>query len=204
MTTSNRAARQVTRPARIQQRTAPAPPTPETSTMTAAQRARYALAVHESAHAVVATVLGHEVNGVTLNGDNRTGTCTITQRFGGAPSAEIAYAGIYGEAFYLSGGPPSTATLRAVLTRQSRDERAMTAAGDPRPAQVPRLVVNCWASISLLANRVYTNGSATQADVDAALQIPCDDEDGRGAALAAIRSGSAPGSFTITPVGSRR
>ncbi|GAA3715854.1 hypothetical protein [Gordonia hankookensis] len=77
----------------------------------------------------------------------------------------------------------------------------MTAAGDPRPAQVPRLVVNCWASISLLANRLYTGGSATQADVDAALQIP--DDDGRAAALAAIRSGSAPESFTITPAGSR-
>ncbi|MGV9858532.1 hypothetical protein ACWDTD_07750 [Gordonia sp. NPDC003425] len=50
----------------------------------------------------------------------------------------------------------------------------------------------------MLANHVYMNGSATQADVDAALHLPADDQDGRGAALAAIRSGSVPGSFTIT------
>ncbi|WFP26904.1 hypothetical protein P9A14_10690 [Gordonia hongkongensis] len=79
----------------------------------------------------------------------------------------------------------------------------MTAAGDTRPADVPRLVASCWAAITYLANHLQMNGTATQTDVDAALQLPRDDEYGRAHALAAIRSGSVPGTFTVTPPGAR-
>ncbi|MGW6035210.1 hypothetical protein ACWFOS_16275 [Gordonia terrae] len=48
----------------------------------------------------------------------------------------------------------------------------MTAAGDTRSADVPRLIVSCWAAITYVANRLQMNGSATQADIDAALQLP--------------------------------
>lgn len=73
----------------------------------------------------------------------------------------------------------------------------MTVAGDTRPNEVPRLVATCWASITALADHIYRHGSATQADVDTALHLPRDDEDGRHHALAVIRSGSARGSFTV-------
>nr|WP_197505672.1 hypothetical protein [Gordonia sp. LAM0048] len=114
----------------------------------------------------------------------------------------MCFSGPHAESFYLAGGPPTLAALRRVLDG-SEDYAAMTAAGDPRPAEVPRLVANCWAAITLLANNIYTRGSATQADVDAALLLPRDDEDGRAHALAAIRSGSVPGTFTVTPPGAR-
>lgn len=73
----------------------------------------------------------------------------------------------------------------------------MTAAGETRPTEVPRLVATCGGSITQLANHVYPHGSATQADVDTALQTPRDDQDGRHHALAVIRSGSTPGSFRV-------
>lgn len=199
-------ARTVHRPSRSPARTAAAPPTPETSTMTPAQRGRYALAVHEAAHAVAATVLGHRIREVKLGSDpkhpTRNGWCAYSTKFSNQDRAAICYAGPFAEAFYLHGGPPTAAAIRRALDF-SEDYAAMTAAGDPRPAEVPRLVANCWASITLLASSIYTRGSATQADVDAVLQLPRDDEDGRAHALAAIRSGSAPGTFTVTPPGAR-
>ncbi|MBD0861324.1 hypothetical protein IA539_08870 [Gordonia sp. zg691] len=174
------------------------PTTPDISTMTPAQKARYALAVHESAHAVVATVLGHGVTTVDFDDDTRTGRCAVIQRFGGRPSADIAYAGPYAEAYLRHGGPPTSALLRHLLSSAGREDYAMmTAAGDTRPAEGPRLVASCWASITYLANHLQVNGSATQADVDRALRLPRDDEDGRSHALATIRSGSVPGSFTV-------
>lgn len=79
----------------------------------------------------------------------------------------------------------------------------MTAAGDTRPAQIPRLVASCWPSITYLAHQLYINSTADPATVDRALQLPRDDDDARTHALSMIRSGSAQGSFTISPAGSR-
>ncbi|GAC68870.1 hypothetical protein [Gordonia soli] len=198
MTRTTRTARH---PARTPAHTAAAPPTPESSTMTPAQKARYGTAIHESAHAITATVLGHTVRKITLGTvdpehPHRLGTCVYATRFDDQDRAAICYAGPYAQAFYLHGGPPTPKAIRSALDG-TEDYAAMTAAGDTRPAEVPRLVVSCWSSITMLANRVYMRGSATQADVDAALQLPRDDLDGRHHALAVIRSGSVPGSFTI-------
>lgn len=188
-------------------RTPAAPPMRDYSSMALAQRTRYASAVHEAGHAVVATVLGETVGSVTVTPDHptRTGNVSLaTERFAGAHHAQIAHAGPYAEAYFRQGGPPTSALLRNLLASGGREDYAvMTAAGNTRPAEVPRLIANCWDSITSLAEHLMINGSATQADVDASLQIPDNDDDGRAAALAVIRSGSAPGSFTITPVGSR-
>ena len=181
---------------RTPKRTEVAPPTPESSTLTPAQRSKYALAVHESAHAIAATILGHEVTTVTLTDATRSGSCAVVQRFGGPPSPEVAYAGPYAEQFFRHGGPPTGAAIRRALDGTD-DFAAMTAAGDTRPAEIPRLIANCWASITYLANHLTINGAATQADVNRALHLPADDPDGRHHALAEIRSGSAPGSFNV-------
>ena len=188
-------------------RTASAPPMRDYPSMAPAQRTRYASAVHEAGHAVIATVLGETVGSVTVTPDHPTHTGNMslaTERFAGAHHAQIAYAGPYAEAYFRQGGPPTSALLRNLLASGGREDYAvMTAAGDTRPAEVPRLIANCWASITSLAEHLMINGSATQADVDRALRLPRDDQDGRHHALAVIRSGSAPGSFMISPPGSR-
>ncbi|MGW6035209.1 hypothetical protein ACWFOS_16270 [Gordonia terrae] len=63
--------RTVHRPARAPARTAAAPPTPENSPMTPAQRTRYAIAVHEAGHAIMATILGETVGSVTITPETR-------------------------------------------------------------------------------------------------------------------------------------
>ena len=177
-----------------------APVAPDTSTITPAQKARYRTAIHESAHAITDAILGHRVTKVTLGTDpahpHRNGSCAYSTRFNDQDRAAVCYAGPYAEQFHLHGGPPTTQAIRRALDG-TEDLAAMTAAGDTRPTEVPRLIATCWASITALANHVYRHGSATQADVDTALKLPRDDQDGRHHTLAVIRSGSAPGSFTI-------
>ncbi|AZG44113.1 hypothetical protein [Gordonia insulae] len=104
---------------RFAQRTVSAPQPPENSTMTPAQRADYATSVHESAHAIVATVLGHRVREVKVGPDpehpHRKGRCVYSTRFDAQDRAAISYAGPYAEQFFLAHPPrqrsdaPSTA-----------------------------------------------------------------------------------------------
>ncbi|PZT86298.1 MAG: hypothetical protein DI630_35255 [Gordonia sp. (in: high G+C Gram-positive bacteria)] len=77
----------------------------------------------------------------------------------------------------------------------------MTAAGDTRPADLPRLVASCWAAITYLANHPQMNDTATQDDVDAALQLPATTRTGAptpprrsGLAMCRGHSPSPPGS----------
>ncbi|GAB3135285.1 hypothetical protein GCM10027289_28730 [Tsukamurella serpentis] len=77
------------------------------------------------------------------------------------------------------------------------------AAGDPRPAEVPRIVATTWEAIDGLARLLYRELSIGQADVDAALGLPDAerDPDAREHALAAIRAGAVPGTFSVTSPG---
>lgn len=172
----------------------------------ARRAARRTTAIHEAAHAVITTVLGHRVRKVSIGTDpqhpHRNGSCAYSTRFADQDRAAICYAGPYAEAYHLHGGPPTSAAIRRALA-DTEDYTAMTAAGDTRPAHVPRLVASCWDSIIYLADHLLINGSAAQADVDRALKLPRDDVDGRHHALAVIRSGSTPDPFTIAALGSR-
>ncbi|WP_191834417.1 hypothetical protein [Gordonia ajococcus] len=85
-----------------------------------------------------------------------------------------------------------------MLTASGReDDKIVRESGDPRPADVPRLISNCGGSISGLARHLFINGTATRADVDKALWLPGDEPEARQFALAGIRSGARPGSFTV-------
>ncbi|MDL9947759.1 M50 family metallopeptidase [Gordonia sp. ABSL11-1] len=171
--------------------------------ITAAEREQFAIAIHESGHAITATLLGDEVGVVELTPDHPTtlGQCTLShETFPGVNNARIAFAGPYSEAFWRHGGPPPSAALRRVLMAGGRqDEKVVRESGDERPADVPRLISNCWGSITGLARVLFINGSATQADIDKALFLPEHEPEARAFALASIRSGSAPGSFKVTP-----
>lgn len=80
----------------------------------------------------------------------------------------------------------------------------ITASGEPAPLSVPRLLVDCWESVRNFAGTLYINLTAAQDDIDTALHIPLDaDEPTKNHALALIRSGSVPGTFKVSPVGTR-
>lgn len=96
--------------------------------------------------------------------------------------------------------PPPSAALRRVLMAGGRqDDKVVRESGDSRPEDVPRLISNCWGSISGLARHLFVHGTATQTDIDRALFLPEHEPEARAFALASIRSGSAPGSFKVTP-----
>lgn len=173
--------------------------------MTPAARQEMLTAIHESAHAVIATVYGATVEKSVLTPDDpeRAGLTTYRQHVTGQRRADIVYAGVYGEAFARHGGPPTPRGLRLVMAHHHHDATALRAAGDPS-GQVPRLVANCWPSITGLARELYASRRISQTDIDKALFLPADaDEPTRNHALSLIRSGSVPGSFTVHPVGTR-
>ena len=62
-------------------------------------------------------------------------------------------------------------------------------------AGVVPLLERCWPSIRTLAAQMWRDSEVRHADVCAALGIPPQDN---GFELALIRSGSAPGTFTVT------
>ncbi|OBC07567.1 hypothetical protein A5784_08460 [Mycobacterium sp. 852013-50091_SCH5140682] len=63
--------------------------------------------------------------------------------------------------------------------------------------ETPRLVERCWTSVLALAGQLFKNGEASHADVLDALGLAGLSEQAAAFGLANIRSGSAPGSFTI-------
>lgn len=171
--------------------------------LTPEEREQLAISIHEAGHAIVASVLGDTVGSVTLTPDDprHAGLCTLAaEQFPGAHRAAIAFAGPYGEAFWRHGGPPPSSVLRHLLATAGRDDdRVIVASGEPRPPQVPRIVANCWGSITGLARKIFIDGEATQTDIDRALFLPADEPEARSFALASILSGRAPGSFKVIP-----
>ncbi|NKR69759.1 hypothetical protein GS536_17220 [Rhodococcus hoagii] len=171
--------------------------------ITPEEKQRFAICAHEAGHAVTATVFGDTVGTVELTPRDPkiVGQCTLgAEQFAGINTARIAFAGPYAEAYWRHGGPPTSSTLRRVLTASGReDERVVRASGDPRPEDVPHLIASCWPSVTGLARHLFINGTATQADVDRALWLPEYEPEARAFALASIRSGRVPGSFKITP-----
>ena len=161
-------------------------------------------AFHEVGHAVVATVLGGRIATAQLTPDDTTtaGHCT----FAVLPAAHdpaITFAGPYAEAYGAVGGPPTVRKVRDTLLRNHQDHASLVAAGDPRPAEVPRIVGTCWEAIDGLARLLYREMTISQADVDTALGLPNAERDpeAREHALAAIRAGSIPGTFEVTSPG---
>lgn len=177
------------------------------STLTPEMYEQMAACVHEAGHGIVARVLGHSVSGVTLTltaDASPQAVCEVVQRFGGRPDPAVAYAGPWAEEFWRNNGVPTSAGIRRSLARNANDAAMITASGEPAPLSVPRLLVDCWESVRHLAGTLYVNLTATQDDIDTALRIPLDaDEPTKNHALALIRSGSVPGTFKVSPVGTR-
>ncbi|WP_158635080.1 M50 family metallopeptidase [Tsukamurella asaccharolytica] len=160
-----------------------------------------AAAFHEVGHAVVATVLGGRIHRAVLTPDDpaTAGHCSYDD-LPAAHDPAITYAGPYAETYAAVGGPPTARKVRDTLLRNHQDHASLVAAGDPRPAEVPRIVATTWQAIDGLARLLYREMTISQADVDAALGLPDGERnpEAREHALAAIRAGSVPGTFEVT------
>lgn len=179
------------------------------ATITATQRQRLAVAVHEAGHAVVGALHGATVTRLrvlsSVDREGRSGFCAYRPFNGpvGASWGRILAAGPLAEAVFRHGPQFSSGQLAAVLDAQhfDRDELRRLAFARGGPA-VPRtelmpLLLRCWPSVAELATRLYTDGSATHQDVLDSLGCPS-------AALqshyaASVRAGAVPGSFHIRP-----
>ena len=111
----------------------------------------------------------------------------------------ITYAGPWAEARWLAGRRPSQRDVYPVLdTTGHFDDKALCAAGGTvTGARVVPQLTRCWPSVAKVAQKLYRDGEARHDAVCAALGLsdsggPCSVE------LAMIRSGSVPGSFTVT------
>lgn len=184
-----------------------------------AERRHAAAAHHEAGHAVVGVLSGATIDlAEVVRGGSRTnpggigGFCRYDLFDFAAETRrrEITAAGSIAEAVFLHGPSPTARQIDQVLMTNGRDRSELRqmclAVGEPLivpTAEVLPLVVRCWPSIEELAARLSREGQIRHTDVLAALSIPSPELTAQH--VAAIRSGSDPGTFTITPpVGASR
>jgi hypothetical protein len=182
-----------------------------TTTLTRAEYVEKAAGVcaHEAGHAVAAVLLGGEVelarvfepgivappagNNVAPGHPWGATTYRSLPRFAG-PS--ITYAGIWAEARWRTGGPPSPAVLRKAWTENATD-RAELFSVHRDPADIAHTLIEpmlqrCWQPIIVVAQALSrTDLGVDDAFVRGALGLSRD-PDVAGFQLAMIRSGSTP------------
>jgi hypothetical protein len=162
--------------------------------LTDAEMQRITTAFHEAGHAVAAVLLGGRVDRALIDDDDpRTEFVSIPAGRG----TEVTYAGPWAEARWLARRTPNPAQIRRALAANQSDDRALCAAGDPHlGATVVPLLDRCWPAVNAVTSKLFYKGQADHTDVCAALGLT--DDGGPGSVgLAMIRSGSAPGSFTV-------
>ncbi|MDA4108170.1 M50 family metallopeptidase [Mycolicibacterium holsaticum] len=163
--------------------------------LTQAELSRLSTAFHEAGHAVAAVVLGGRVHGSVLD-DEHPHTEFDTLPAGTDPAVSLA--GPWCEARWTLGRSPGPADNRRILAAHTSDDRALCAAGGwAAGASVVPLLERCWPAVKAVTSRLYFHGRAEHADVCAALGLT-DDGGPASLGLAMIRSGAAPGAFTIT------
>jgi hypothetical protein len=167
--------------------------------LTARERERIEVAFHEAGHAVAATILNGRIRTAVVGESKTFGVAgkTVFDELPAGADAGATYGGPWAQARWQAGGRPGTADIWRVLDASASDYEALCAAGGTVAAAgvVPALE-RCWPSIAKLAGKLFVTGEIRHSDVCAALGIP---ETDNGHHLALIRSGSAPGSFTVTP-----
>ncbi|MCH9728733.1 MAG: hypothetical protein K0U84_03450 [Actinomycetia bacterium] len=161
------------------------------------------LCVHEAAHSVVGVVMGGRLSTAVVGGGRVTGVqgATLFADMSTGRHPVVALAGPYGEARWAADcRRPTVWEVDAVLAGGGRkDHAAIIAAGSSVPevsGELAGLVERCWPSVVTVAQQLYRTGEVFHADVCAALGIPAT---GNSLHLSLIRSGAAPGSFTVTP-----
>lgn len=156
-------------------------------------------AVHEAGHAVAATVLGSRIHAAGLCDGQVTGIFgkTVYDDIPLGVMAQSTYAGPWAEARWLAGGRPTMRDMHAILTTTGHlDDKVLSANGGlTAGARVVPLMERCWPSVVTVARKLLLDGEIHHEDVCDALHLT--DGGGPGSfALAVIRSGRAPGTFT--------
>lgn len=142
---------------------APSAPKPTIDTQ------RFALCVHEAAHAVWAAMSGADVTECAITADGRDGVVRTADE---SPRAqEIAYAGIWASARWEHGARPARGTLLAAIEAASDQDRAYFARVPQPPAHIEADLEHLFPRIKALAVELYRNGSATRADVERVLGV---------------------------------
>ena len=169
--------------------------------LTAAERERLGLCVHEAAHAVVGVLNGATVERATLTEGGTDGTCDFTADSFAHDCTR------YHRALVAAAGPAAAATFHhddRVTVRQierhlgssDREElrlaslHSYTSADEQLGAALP-VVRRCWRPIGALAAKMFAGHEIGHDDVLTALGVT----DGGGphsVELATIRNGSAP------------
>lgn len=170
------------------------------------ERARIGLCWHEAAHAVAGVILGGQLDRATVTDGERRGG--VIERPKGATTftalpgrhTDVAFAGPWGEARGRLRRRPTPGEVSSVMAGSGRhDHDALCAAGGPVvDAKVVPLLERCWESVAVVAAQLFQTGAVTHAEVCSALGIPPADN---GVELSMIRSGCAPGSFSVTRPG---
>jgi hypothetical protein len=168
--------------------------------LTAAERERIELCFHESGHAVAAVALSGVIRSAVVAAGGVIGVqgLTTVDEMPEGRSAEVAYSGAWCQARWLAGRRPSQRDVYAVLgTTGHRDDKALCAAGGVvAAAGVVPLLTRCWPAVVAVAQKLFRDGEVGHEDVCKALRLS--DGGGPGSVeLALIRSGSAPGGFTV-------
>jgi hypothetical protein len=170
--------------------------------LTARERERIEVAFHEAGHAVMAVALGLRVRTAVVGqgARSRARGHTAFEELPEGHDAAVTFAGPWAQARWRAGRRPGTADLWRVLDGDGDgdgDYEVLCASGGlaAAPAVEP-LLERCWPAVVKVAQQLFATGEVFHADVCAALEIPPDDN---GHHLALIRSGSVPGSFTVTP-----
>jgi len=183
-----------------------------TPTLTAQRRRQYACAAHEASHAVAGVLAGAEVDRAeVLHQGPRSmpdvGGYVAWMPFdfrAAARQRDIFAAGPVGEALYLYGDHPTAAQIATLLRRNHRDyatlERISMATRQPLlpDGELITLLRRCWPSIAELGARLHRDHKIGHHHVLAALGLPADPV-AQQHAVAMIRSGCEPHSFTVTP-----
>ncbi len=170
------------------------------------ERSRVETAWHEAAHAVAGVLHGGVLTTATVTEGKRKGATFSSPSglttFATLPStrhAPVAYAGVWAQARARAGRRPGRRELFSVLESTGcRDREVLTAAGGPDAGEsVVPLLETCWPSVAEVATKLHRRGSVTEADVLAALSLSADPAT-RMLELSMIRSGAAPGSFSVS------
>lgn len=179
---------------------------PRLAALAAHERARIELCWHEAGHAVAGILYGGRLTRSTLtDGTVRRGFAgrpSGATTFGTLPSgrhAEVAYAGVWGQARGRMGRRPGPRDLHRVMDSTGcRDRQVLVAAGglDAGDAVVP-LLERCWPSIAELAELLHRTGSVSHTDVLRSLRLSADPVV-RSLEVSMIRAGAAPGSFSVS------
>ncbi len=164
------------------------------------------LCAHEAGHAVRGVLRGGEVTAAGVFGGRVAplhGRTRFREAFDQHHVAPVAHAGPWAQARWLAGDRPTIGQIDAILADGGRCDQAQIhevhaasggwAAVDH--AAEDRLLARCWPSVLSLAARIYSNGEVDHLAVLEALGL---DRDTSAFGLASIRSGSAPGSFSIS------